>query len=113
MIPNQPWGPIFISGTDAYDKDMADPGFQIERLLTAEGELTTQEDCYRAMSQRTDGGGIYHLQVMRFGPFRVLTNAEVDGAIYLDEERSLVEIKSRKDIYNEKLFFQMLSNGSE
>jgi len=90
---------------------MADLGYQFERLVTTEGNLSSKADCNKAMEKRCDGSAIFHLQTMKFGPFTALVETEIDA---VDENSSLVEIKSGNPKYfGTKLMFQMMSSGSK
>ena len=93
-----------------YNKDFNDSGMQFERLVTSEEPLESKADCHRAMRQSADGSHINYLQTMKIGQFTALVDAEIDA---IEEDGSLVEIKSRNPKYFEtKLMFQMMSSGS-
>ena len=90
---------ILVARHKEYLVNLADPGYQFERLITG-----------KRMADRPKIAFCEHLQVIRGGSYRVLFRAETDA---LDEGGTPIEIKTSKPSnWGTKVMFQMMSSGS-
>ena len=90
---------ILVVKNKRYTKNLADFGFQFERVVTG-----------GKMEDTSDWSQVEHLHLMKVGKNNVLFCAEVDA---IDEQDALVEIKASNPRYwGTKVLFQMISSGS-
>lgn len=91
---------IIVKKYKVYESNLADVGFQFERLVTG-----------KDMKDRHDTQQVEHLQVVQVQDYRVLFSAEVDAVD--PSNNSAVEIKaSHPKNWGTKTMFQMISSGS-
>lgn len=91
---------VVISKSAPYENNLADKGFQFERLVTT-----------GSRAHDNDMTVVEHLSVWDVGGHRVLFSAEVDAR---DASGRMVEIKAANPMYYKlKVIFQMISSCSQ